>query len=199
MNALRQLAGTLATFGTVNCAPTPTVVAEPAKPRVTRPAASSNPSIDSTHNMAEVKLAVVYWPWLGQRIAVRIRDVGGSYRLTAEMLLTADKDMQRSWTRQVPKTVEFEHLLSTLNPLELAEHDPCGRSWRDGTSWLVMNVVAGTKTMRARDANGTLALEECKSFDDACRQLMQLVGITCPTGKACLLAEDRVPGDAGTP
>lgn len=195
MNALRQLAVTLAAFGIVNCAPTPPVVVEPPESGVTPPAA--NTSAKPKHKMADVELAVVYWPWRGQRITVTIQDTGGSYQLTTQRL-SPGSDLNRSWTSQVAKTVELEHLLSTLNPLGLAEEDPCDRSWRDGASWLVMTVVDGRKTTRSRDANGTLALDECKSFDDACRQIMQMVGITCAIGKNCALAEDRAPADVRT-
>jgi hypothetical protein len=195
MNALPQLAVTLTAFGIFNCAPASPAVVESTEPWVTRPAAKT--SANSTHKLANVELAVVYWPSMGQRIAVTIRDTGGSYHLTAQPL-TRGNGLNRSWTIQVARTAKLEHLLSNLNPLGLTEKDPCARSWRDGTSWIVMNVVDGTKTIRNRDANGTLALDECKSFDDACRQIMQMAGMTCAIGKSCVLAGDRVPMDAGT-
>jgi hypothetical protein len=198
MRGLGQLAVTLAAFGIASCSPVSTTVAEPSELRVTHPAAKLNSKVNASHAMPDVKLTVVYWAWLGPRIAVTIHDMGGSYQFTGETL-TPRKDLNRSWKIRVDKTEQLERLLSILNPHGLAEDDACDRSSRDGASWLVMNIADGTKTIRSRDANGTLALEECKSFDDACRQIMQIAGITCASEEHCLLAEDRTPASAGTP
>jgi hypothetical protein len=170
------------------------VLLEPQQPSVVAPRAKAGSN--SLLPLSDGDLALLYWPWLGQRLAVTVRVTGDSYQLTAKKL-TPDKGAKRSWTSKVAKTVEVERLLATLNPLALADHDPCDRSSRDGTFWLVTTVVGGTTITRSRNANCTLALAECRSFDEACRRLMQMAGITCEVGKHCRPDEARALADAG--
>ena len=129
-------------------------------------------------------LTVAYWAWLGERLSVTIHDQGESYLLIGRRL----KGPSETWSRQVAKSDGMARLLSILDPPGLAERDPCLRPRRDGVAWLVRREVDGHIVIRDRDADGTLHLEECRTFDAACRELLGLASIDCTTTTQCVRA-----------
>jgi hypothetical protein len=137
--------------------------------------------------IANAKLVLMYWAWLGWRLAVTIEDRGDNYVLIGRRLTKRHPESPRQWSRQMAKTAEFEHLLTRLDPRQLREEDLCKRPGRDGAFQMVRATSDGNTFIRSRDAHGSLELEECRAFDEAFQEVMRQAGVSCERERGCWL------------
>jgi hypothetical protein len=136
-------------------------------------------------------LAVLYRPAPGGLTSVGIYDRPGSYALAVER--DAPIPCRSRWSEVVAERGRVQRLLAVLDPIGLSIGDPCIGQRRDGATWSVGARDRGMPLWRSRDAYGTLATEQCRAFDSACRQVMALALLEC-SGRGCYTRDELALG-----
>lgn len=123
-----------------------------------------------------VRLTLAHKWARGQLTVVQLRLQDDAYVVSSRRF--ACRTGSSRLVKQGAERADLEQALAVLDPKSLSRDDPCHRSGRDETAWLVSTDVNRATETRARQF-GARAPKECIAFQEAAEQLMALAGLTC--------------------
>ena len=134
----------------------------------------------------EPRLLMLGHKWArGQFTIVEVRRKGDAYELESRRLVCSSGTSRL--IGEGNERAELERALAVLDPRIVSEDDPCARSVRDGTAWVVEAEVDGVAVTRGRQF-GVSTPQECADFQGAAEVLMLLAGLRC-SATTCLRQE----------
>jgi hypothetical protein len=133
-------------------------------------------------NPAGLRLLTLGHRWArGPMTVVEVRQQGPGYVVGSRRSFCSNETETEVRDVNAP---EVERILREMDPETLPEADPCKRSVRDGTVWVVARDINGTTITRTRQF-GAEGPQACVEFARAANMLMSLAGLACD-GTACL-------------